>query len=264
MSQITIEQIKNFKKSKKPIVALTCYDSASAAWIDPFVDIALVGDSLANTRLGYPHTLPITVDEMMHHVKASARSIKQALLVADLPFLSYETAPWQAAQTAGRFIKEGGAQAVKCEGGARIAGSITAMLRANIPVMGHLGLVPQSIHKMGGYKVQGRKPIDAQRIIKDAITLEKLGVFSIVLEGIPSQLAKTITKRLIIPTIGIGAGPHTDGQILVLDDILGLTEHGLPKFVKRFANLAPLVRKAISDYRNEVTQKRFPNTAHSY
>ena len=228
------------------------------------MDIALVGDSVANVRLGYPNTLPVTVEEMLHHVKASARGVEQAFLVADMPFLSYEAAPWEAAKTAGRFVKEGKAQAVKLEGGKRVATSIKAILNANVPVMGHLGLVPQSVHKMGGYHVQGKKPAEAQEIFKDAKLLQSLGVFSIVLEGIPSPLAKKITRALHIPTIGIGAGPHCDGQILVLDDMLGLTEGHSPKFVKHFASLRPTMDKAIRQYQIEVESHRFPTQAQSY
>jgi len=228
------------------------------------IDVALVGDSLANTRLGYANTLPVTVPEMLHHVRAASRGIQKALLVADMPFLSYEAAPWEAALTAGRFMKEGGAHAVKLEGGERVADSIRAILRANVPVMGHLGLTPQSINLQGGYRVQGKRPQDASRLIKDALLLEKLGVFALVLEGIPRSLGKAITKKLKIPTIGIGAGPDCDGQILVLDDLLGMSAGPSPKFVKKYANLHPLMLQAISSYNTDVRRRRFPGKDQSY
>lgn len=227
-------------------------------------DVALVGDSLANTRLGYANTLPVTLDEMLHHTKAAARGAKNALLVADMPFQSYEAAPWQASQAAGRFIKEGGATAVKVEGGRRVAESISAILKANIPVMGHLGLTPQSVNKEGGYRVQGREAAAAKKLFDDAKLLEKLGVFAIVLEGIPAALGKKITRALRVPTIGIGAGPDCDGQILVLDDVLGLSEGPSPKFVKAYANLRGVMVKALSSYASDVRARKFPSLRNSY
>lgn len=265
MEKVTVLSIQKKKKSRVPIVALTCYDAATAQLIEEAgVDVALVGDSLANTRLGYPNTLPVTLEEMIHHVKAAGRAIRNALLVADMPFQSYENAPWQAAQAAGRFVKEGRAQAVKVEGGRRIAPSIKAILNSNIPVMGHLGLTPQSVNKQGGYHVQGRMPKDAAELLRDAKLLQSLGVFSIVLEGIPAALGKKISRALKIPTIGIGAGPHCDGQILVLDDLLGITNGPSPKFVKKYANLRPLMAKAVRQYSADVLHRRFPTPDTSY
>lgn len=264
MEKVTVSLLHKKKILKEPIVALTCYDAATASAIDDAVDIALVGDSLANTRLGYPNTLPVSVEEMMHHVKASARGIRHAFLVADMPFQSYEAAPWQASITAGRFIKEGGAQAVKVEGGRSIAKSIEAILKANIPVMGHLGLLPQSFNKVGGYFVRGKNKKEAKAIMADAKLLESLGVFALVLEGIPAVLAKSITKQLKIPTIGIGAGIDCDGQILVLDDVLGISHNPSPKFVKKYANLNVHIRNAIQSYQADVRHKRFPTIDHSY
>ena len=264
MEKITVLSLQKKKKEKKPIVALTCFDAFTAQLIDDVVDISLVGDSVANTRLGYPHTLPVTVDEMLHHVKAAGRGIHRSLLVADMPFQSYEAAPWEAAVAAGRFIKEGGAHAVKVEGGSRVAESGKAILKANVPVMGHVGLVPQSIHLQGGYHIQGKPRDEIQAIIKDAKLLESLGVFAIVLEGIPASLGKKLTKLLKIPTIGIGAGPHCDGQILVLDDMLGLTEGHAPRFVKKYAHLREVMKKAIHSYQKEVLSRRFPTLEHSY
>ncbi|MFN0117190.1 MAG: 3-methyl-2-oxobutanoate hydroxymethyltransferase [Elusimicrobiota bacterium] len=265
MEKQSIRSLKEKKRNKIPLVALTCYDAFSAQLIDQLgVDIALVGDSLANTRLGYPNTIPVTIEEMLHHVKASSRGIKNALLVADMPFMSYEMAPWEAAKTAGKFIKSGGAQAVKVEGGKRIGPSIKAILEANIPVMGHLGLTPQSINIDGGYRVHGKTTAEAKLIEKDALYLQSLGVFSIVLEGIPELLAKKITKLLKIPTIGIGAGIHCDGQILVLDDVLGFNNTPVPKFVKKYAQIRPLMEKALERFKNDVLNRQFPGKENSY
>lgn len=265
MDRHTVVSIRKKKQEKSPIVALTCYDAASAHLIDEAgVDVALVGDSLANTRLGYPNTLPVTLDEMLHHTRAAARGIRRALLVADMPFQSYEAAAWEAAIAAGRFIKEGGAQAVKVEGGRRIADSVEAMLKANIPVMGHLGLTPQSVNREGGYRVKGRSSREASTLIADAKLLEKLGVFSLVLEGVPSELGRKITRALRIPTIGIGAGSGCDGQILVLDDVLGLTDGPPPRFVKKYAELRPAALRALRRFGDDVRQRRFPDKDHSY
>ncbi len=261
----TILSLQEKKKKKIPIVALTCYDAASARLIDQMgVDVALVGDSLANTRLGYPNTLPVSIDEMVHHTKAAARGVQHSFLVADMPFQSYEAAPWQASVAAGRFIKEGGAQAVKVEGGQRVGPSIEAILRANIPVMGHLGLTPQSVHPQSGYRVQGRGAREAANIIGAAKYLEKIGVFALVLEGIPAELGRKITKILKIPTIGIGAGSDCDGQILVFDDVVGLSEGPGPKFVKAYGNARAVMRRAIKHYADDVREKRFPTDRHSY
>ncbi len=265
MDTITIKTIQKRKESHTPITALTCYDAYTAALVDAAgLDIALVGDSLANTRLGYPNTLPVTFEEMLHHVKASARGVKRSLLVADMPYLSYEINPKEAAKMAGAFVKTGGAKAVKLEGGMKIGPSITAILNAKVPVMGHLGLTPQSVFKDGGYQVKGRKKQDAAAIMKDAKYLEQLGVFSLVLEGIPASLGAKISKSLRIPTIGIGAGPLCDGQILVLDDILGFSPPPHPKFVKRYLNLRAPIVQALTRYRWEVLSHQFPTPDHSY
>lgn len=265
MEKITVLSIQKRKKEKIPIVALTCYDAYTAKLIDQAgVDIALVGDSVANTRLGYPNTLPVTLEEMIHHVRASSRGVKRALLVADMPFQSYEAAPWQAAVAAGRFVKEGGAVAVKVEGGERVAESIKAILKANVPVMGHLGLTPQSVNQQGGYHVQGKHRVEAQRLLKEAKLLQGLGVFSIVLEGVPAKLGQKITNALKIPTIGIGAGVGCDGQILVFDDVVGLSEGTSPKFVAKYADVRPLLVSALERYAKDVRAKRFPKNQHSY
>lgn len=265
MERHTILSLQNLKKERAPIVAATCYDAWTARLLDQSgVDLALVGDSVANTRLGYSDTIPVTMEEMLHHVRSSARGVKRAFLVADMPFSTYEAAPWQAAVAAGRFVKEGGARAVKLEGGARIAESVKAILKANVPVMGHLGLTPQSVIKESGYRIHGRGRAEATAILRDALLLEKLGVFSLVLEGVPETLARTVTRRLRIPTIGIGAGSSCDGQVLVLDDLLGLSEGRSPKFVKKFADLRPLCVRAVSAYAKDVRARRFPTKAHTY
>jgi 3-methyl-2-oxobutanoate hydroxymethyltransferase len=265
VEKITVLSLQKKKVEKSPIVALTCYDAFTARLIDQAgVEVALVGDSVANTRLGYPHTLPVTLEEMIHHVRASSRGIKRALLVADMPFQSYEAAPWQAAVAAGRFVKEGSAAAVKVEGGKRIADSIRAILKANVPVMGHLGLTPQSIHQQGGYRVQGKEPGEGAKLLREALFLQKLGVFSLVLEGIPAVLGSRISKALKIPTIGIGAGSGCDGQVLVLDDLLGMTEGPSPKFVARYAQLRPIMVSAVQRFAKDVRARRFPRDRHSY
>ena len=261
----TIQTLLDKKKNKIPIVALTCYDAASGRLIDQAgVDVALVGDSLASTRLGYENTLPVSLEEMIHHTRASARGVKKAFLVADMPFQSYECAPWQAAQSAGRLIKTGRAQAVKVEGGHRVISSIRAILNSNVPVMGHLGLTPQSFHQTSGYRVQGRDKKSAGELLKEAKLLEKIGVFALVLECIPSDLGKKITKQLRIPTIGIGAGPFCDGQILVLDDLVGLTEGNAPKFVQKYANIRPIIEGAVTKFAKDVRGHRFPTPKHAY
>jgi len=264
MEKVTVISIQKKKKSKDILTALTCYDAFTGKLVDEAgIDIALVGDSLANTRLGYANTIPVTLEEMLHHTKAASRGVQRALLVADLPFMTYELSAAQAAQSAGRFIKEGGAHAVKVEGGKRIGPSITAMLKANIAVMGHIGLTPQSYYKDGGYRVKGVTPAQVKDLKADAKYLEQLGVFSLVLEGMRPDVAKAITRSLKIPTIGIGAGPDCDGQILVLDDLLGLTENS-PKFVKKYARLRQSMLKAIQAYKKDVESRHFPGLQHSY
>jgi 3-methyl-2-oxobutanoate hydroxymethyltransferase len=223
-----------------------------------------VGDSLGMVMLGYPTTLPVTLDEMIHHAKAVARGSRQALLVGDMPFMSYHTSIEQAITSAGRFLQEGGMHAVKLEGGGRIVDMTRRLTELGIPVMGHLGLTPQFVHQMGGFKVQGKSESQAARILADAKDLEQAGAFSLVLEGVPSALATRITKALRIPTIGIGAGPGTDGQVLVFHDMLGLTTGKAPKFVKRYANLAEEISKAARRFAQEVGAGAFPDTEHSY
>lgn len=261
----TVLDVQRFKEEGRRFAVLTAYDFLSARILDEAgIPVLLVGDSLGMVMLGYPTTLPVTLDEMLHHAKAVARGSQQALLVGDMPFMSYHRSVEQAIASAGRFLQEAGMHAVKLEGGGRIV-EITGKLTAlGIPVMGHLGLTPQFVHQMGGFKVQGKSDKQAARIVADAKALEQAGAFSLVLEGVPADLATRITKSLRIPTIGIGAGPGTDGQVLVLHDMLGLTTGRAPKFVKRYANLAEEITKAAARYIEEVGEGTFPGPEHTY
>jgi 3-methyl-2-oxobutanoate hydroxymethyltransferase len=262
---VTVATLLDMKRKGLKIAMLTAYDFPTARIAEEAgVDVVLVGDSVAMTKLGYDSTLPVTMDEMMHHVKAVKRGISRALLVADMPYLTYELDAKEAARNAGRFLKEGGAHAVKLEGGMEIAPIIKELIKVNVPVFGHLGLTPQAVNRLGGYKVQGRKPQDAERILTEARVLEGAGVCAVVLECVPAELAKEITKRLQIPTIGIGAGPHCDGQVLVSDDMLGLTEAAPHKFVKRYAGLRATALTAVADYCREVRDGSFPGPEHSF
>ncbi|MEG4808878.1 3-methyl-2-oxobutanoate hydroxymethyltransferase [Microcoleus sp. F8-D3] len=255
---VTTHQLIQWKQQQRPIVALTAYDYAIAQLLDRAgVDIILVGDSFAMTVLGYETTLPLTLDEMLHHAKAVRRGVKQALIVVDLPFLTYQESPQQAMHSAGRVLKETGAQAVKLEGGyPAMAGTVSQLTSAGIPVMGHVGLTPQSVHQLG-YKKQGKTGQAADRIIAESIALQEAGAFAIVLEHIPADLAAQITQKLTIPTIGIGAGPHCDGQVLVTSDLLGLSEKQ-PPFAKAYANLRETITQAVKDYSLEVRDGKFP------
>lgn len=252
-------------KGVKRIVALTSYNYWMTTIINQVdIDLILVGDSLSSIILGYKDTIPVTMDEMIHHTKAVSRANPDSLLVADMPFMSYQADQKQAVENAGRFIKEAGAEAVKLEGGKQIKDAVYRIVQAGIPVLGHIGLTPQSIHQIGGYRVQGRDPGIANKLVEDALLLEKTGVFAIVLECVPYTLARDITKKLHIPTIGIGAGPYCDGQILVTHDMLGLKTGHVPKFVKQYANLAEQIAKAIEGYKKDVTAGKFPDKEHSY
>ncbi len=253
------------KKSRKKITALTAYDYSFSKLLDTTdLDIILVGDSLAMVAHGHDTTLPVTMEEMIIHTCAVRRGCHNPLLVADMPFMSYQVSNEQAITNAGRFIKEAGAQAVKLEGGARIVPRIKALTNADIPVMGHIGLTPQSINRMGGYKIQGKDNKEALQIKQDAYQLQEAGVFSIVLEGVYEDLAAEITQSIKVPTIGIGAGVKCDGQILVLNDMLGLGLNAPPKFVKQYANLANETKNAINQFIEEVREEIFPNSDHSY
>jgi len=262
--KITITDILQMKQEKRRITMMTAYDYPFARLVDSGgVDAILVGDSLGVVFSGHENTLRVTMDEMIYHTRAVARAKPRALLVADMPYMSYQVSIEDALRNCGRMLKEGGAQAVKIEGGMNMSHVIRAVTSIDIPVMGHIGLTPQSIHRMGGYKVQGRKE-QAERIIEDALAVQSAGAFSIVLEGIPSALAATITAELSIPTIGIGAGPDCDGQVLVIHDILGLCEKYSPKFVKRYADLAPVITGAVTSYVEEVRSGAFPTEEHSF
>jgi 3-methyl-2-oxobutanoate hydroxymethyltransferase len=261
----TVLDVQRFKDEHRRFAMVTSYDYLSARILDEAgIPILLVGDSLAMVMLGYSTTLPVTLDEMIHHAKAVARGSRQALLVGDLPFMSYHVSIEQAIASAGRFLQEGGMHAVKLEGGGRSVEITRRLTDLGIPVMGHLGLTPQFIHQMGGFKVQGKSQAQAARILADAKELERAGAFSIVLEGVPGELASRVTQALRIPTIGIGAGAGTDGQVLVYHDLLGLTTGKVPKFVKRYANLAEEIGNAVQRFAREVASGEFPAPEHEY
>ena len=266
--KVTVPDIVK-RKGGDPIVALTAYDFPFGRIADEAgVDLILVGDSVGMVVQGLENTLPVTMDEMVYHCRMVARARRRALLVGDMPFLSYQVSMPEAVANAGRLIKEGGAEAVKLEGGLAVASTIRAIASVDIPVMGHIGLTPQSVHRMGGHKVQGQRrgerPGQRDRLIEDALAVEDAGAFAIVLEGIPLDLAAEITDRLTIPTIGIGAGPHCDGQILVLHDVLGLCDRFAPKFAKRYANLWQTAGDAIRAYARDVSMRAFPADEHSF
>lgn len=265
MNQITVKDIINRKrKERRKIVALTAYDFPFAKLVDEAgIDIVLVGDSLGMVCLGYDSTLPVTMRDMLHHMRAVTRAVKRALIVGDMPFGSYQGVQ-TALRNARRFLKEGGAGAVKLEGGKRILREVNALIRAGVPVMGHLGMTPQTASELGGYKVQGKTKKERDGIFGDALELEKAGVFSIVLECVPASLAKRISGKLKIPTIGIGAGPHTDGQVLVLHDLLGFESSVRPRFVRRYAQLSRVIRKALRSYRDDVLSGTFPSMEESF
>ena len=253
----TVSKIKALKNAQK-IAVLTAYDALSARYVDEAgIPVVLVGDSLANTVLGYETTLPVTMDEMVHHTTAVSRGVKEALIVADMPFMSYQGTLEHALENAGRFIKEGRADAVKVEGGAMRVDLIEKLIANGIPVLGHLGLLPQSV-KETGYKVQGKTDESARKLMDDALALEQAGAFAIVLECVPAELAQKITAALKVPTIGIGAGPDCDGQVLVFTDVLGMGHGHVPGFVKKFADLKPQIQNALAAYRKEVEDSVFP------
>ena len=252
-------------KGKRKLTEMTAYDHPTALWVDESgIDMILVGDSLAMVVLGHEDTLSITMDEMLHHTRAVARTAQRALVIGDLPFLSYQVSVEQAVLNAGRFVKEARANAVKLEGGRRVAAQIKAIVEAQIPVQGHLGLTPQSSAAFGGFKIQGKTAEAAREPIEDARALVAAGCFSIVLEGIPAPIAAMITEAVPVPTIGIGAGPDCDGQVLVLHDLLGLFERFTPRFVKQYARLSGPVREALAAFREEVEKGVFPAPEHSF
>ncbi len=262
---VTVPDIVRMKERGEKIVMLTAYDAPTARLLDSAgVDILLVGDSVGNVVLGYENTLPVTMDEMVHHARAVFRGTSRCLVVADMPYLSYHLGVPEAVRNAGRFLQEAGARAVKVEGGRKRVDVIRALRDAEIPVMGHVGLTPQSVHDFGGFKVQGRSGASARAILEDALAVEEAGAFSLVLEGIPAELAGLVTERLGIPTIGIGAGPSCDGQVLVIHDLLGITPDPVPSFVRKYADLGPAIREACIRFSADVRGGSFPAESESY
>jgi 3-methyl-2-oxobutanoate hydroxymethyltransferase len=261
----TVTTFQKAKQDGQKLSMLTAYDYSTAKLIDESgVNSILVGDSLGNVMLGYKDTLPVTMEEMLHHGKAVVRGVKNALVIMDMPFMSYQTSVYDAVVNAGRMIKETGAQAVKLEGGSNVCAQIKAIVEASIPVMAHLGLTPQSINALGGYKVQGKDAETAQKLIDDAKAVEAAGAFALVLECVPSKLAKLVTDTLKIPTIGIGAGNLCDGQVLVYQDMLGMYSDFTPKFVKKYANIGEQMKEAFAAYCKEVQNGDFPSAEHEY
>ena len=263
--RVTIGQIKEMKQKGEKIPMLTAYDYATARLIDEVgVPLILVGDSLGMVVLGYESTIPVTMEEMLHHTRAVVKGTKRAMVVGDMPFMTYHAKISDALYNAGRFLQEGGAQAVKLEGGEPMAEAVHRVVECGIPVMGHIGLTPQSMHQLGGFKVQGKSPEAAIRLIKDAQALEEAGVFSVVLESIPTPVAKIITQKVGVPTIGIGAGPWCDGQVQVISDLLGLFTDFVPKHAKQYAKLFDTIKKATADYISEVQNGTFPTEKESH
>ncbi|MBS7287985.1 MAG: 3-methyl-2-oxobutanoate hydroxymethyltransferase [Candidatus Freyarchaeota archaeon] len=264
LTKLTVIDLYLMKKEGRKITMLTAYDYPTALILDEAgVDIILVGDSLGNVILGYKNTIPVTMDDMVRHCAAVSRGIKRALVVGDMPFMSYAT-PELAVRNAGRLVQEGGVEAVKLEGGREVASTVKLLVDNGVPVMGHIGLTPQSIYKFGGYKVQGRTAKAAKKLIEDAEILEKAGVFSIVLECIPWKVAKIITESISVPTIGIGAGAYCDGQVLVTYDMLGFFEGFKPKFVKQYCNIRKFIMDAVGKYISEVRSGIYPTVEYSY
>jgi len=265
MPKITVLDIYKKKAEGKKITMLTAYDYPMAQIVDQAgIDMILVGDSLGMVVQGVSSTLPVTMDEMIYHTKMVARAASSAMVVGDMPFLSYQTHKAEAVRNAGRFLKEAGAEAVKLEGGTQMAEAIRAIVNAGIPVVAHIGLTPQYVHSLGGFKVQGKDEAAREKVLADARAVEEAGAFSVVLEAIPAPLAKEIHGILHIPTIGIGAGPDCDGQVLVIHDLLGLFDRFTPKFVKKYANLKDVALKAVKEYKQDVENGKFPSEEHSF
>ncbi|UEL47917.1 3-methyl-2-oxobutanoate hydroxymethyltransferase [Terrisporobacter hibernicus] len=261
----TVVTFREAKLKNEKLTMLTAYDYSTSQAVDNSgINGILVGDSLGMVMLGYEDTLSVTMEDMIHHTKAVARGAKNSLVVADMPFMSYQTSVYDAVVNAGRLIKEGRAQAVKLEGGVEVAEHIEAIVRASIPVMGHIGLTPQSVNEFGGFKVQGKSEEAAKKLIEDALAVEKSGAFALVMEGVPSKLAAMVTEKLSIPTIGIGAGDKCDGQILVYQDMLGMFSDFTPKFVKKYENLGDRMRNAFATYIDEVKNGSFPSEEHGF
>ncbi|MBK6326082.1 MAG: 3-methyl-2-oxobutanoate hydroxymethyltransferase [Chloroflexi bacterium] len=263
--KVTIPALVTKKQQGNPITMLTAYDYSSALLVDKAgMDIILVGDSLAMVMMGLDSTNPVTMEVMLHHGRMVARGAKQAFLVGDMPFMSFQVSVEEAVRNAGRFLQEGGMEAVKLEGGRAMADRVRAITQAGIPVMGHIGLTPQSVSSLGGYKVQGKTAVAAYTLLQDALALQEAGCFSLVLEAVPAPVAAEISRRLAIPTLGIGAGAGCDGQVLVYHDLLGLFDKFQPKFVKQYANIGEQILRALDQYRQEVTEKTFPAESHTF
>jgi len=262
---MTVPEVRGMKEKGEKIVCLTAYDYCLARILDETgIDLLLVGDSLGTVVQGHDSTLPVTVDDIIYHTRAVVRGRRRALVVSDMPFMTFQLGVDEAKRNAGRLVQEGGAESVKLEGGVTQAATIEALVKMGVPVMGHVGLTPQSVHQFGGYRIQGRGEADARAILDDAMAVEQAGAFAVVLEGMPVQLAREITQRLSIPTIGIGAGMHCDGQILVVHDMLGLFDDFTPKFVKRYANLKETIGGAVRSYMEEVRTAAFPAEEHTF
>lgn len=265
VGRVTTATLMEMKARGEKMTMLTAYDYPTAVLLDEAgIDMLLVGDSVGNVVLGYEDTLPVTMDEMIHHTRAVARGTRRAMVVGDMPFLSYQVSLPEAVLNAGRFLKEGGAQAVKLEGGSERVSVVRALVETGIPVMGHLGLTPQSVHQLGGFRVQGKDEAAARRLLDSALALEEAGAFALVLEAVPAALAAQVTDRLQVPIIGIGAGPDCDGQVLVVHDMLGLSACRVPKFVKQYASLGDIVKQAAQAYQADVKGGSFPAPEHCY
>lgn len=262
---ITVRDLRAFKERSERFAMLTAYDAASARLLDEAgIPVLLVGDTLGMVVLGHPSTLPVTMEDMLHHTAAVARGVKEAMVVADMPFMSYQASVKEGIHNAGRFLKEAGANAVKLEGGRRVVELTGRLVDAGIPVMAHLGLTPQSVNQLGGFRVQGRSEEAAEVILRDAKDLEASGAFAVVLEAVPPAVAEEVTAALEVPTIGIGAGPHCDGQVLVFHDFLGITAGHLPRFVKRYAELGGEIKRAATEFAREVAEGTYPGPEHTY
>ena len=263
--RVTIRDLKEMKRRGEKIAMITAYDYASARIVEEAgVPIILVGDSLGQVMLGYDSTVPVTMDEMLHHIRAVVRGTRKVHIVGDMPFMSYQADVGEAVRNAGRILKESGAQSVKLEGGRHVAETVGRIVRSGIPVMGHIGLTPQAVNQLGGYRVQGKTPRTAVELVEDARALEEAGAYAVVLESVPAPLAEFITERLSMPTIGIGAGVHCDGQVQVFHDMLGLFTDFVPKHARRYANLAEVIKAAVSDYVGDVHDQTFPSDKESF
>lgn len=263
--RVTIKEIQDMKRRGEKIPVLTAYDYTTAKLVeDAGIQVLLVGDSLGQVVLGYDTTVPVTMDEMVHHIRAVARGAQKAHIIGDMPFMSYQADQSDAVRNAGRILKEGGCQSVKLEGGRTVAGTVSRIVQTGIPVMGHIGLTPQAVNQIGGYRVQGKTPDDAARLLDDALALQEAGAYALVIELVPTPLSELISKRLTIPTIGIGAGAGCDGQVQVLHDMLGLFDDFVPKHARRFAQLGAGIRSAVEEYVADVQAMTFPSDDESF